>query len=186
MMNKVFKSMLGILQAYKDDGPKSPLHVGEVMNCWTAFAIFKEAQVFYSMGLNTTEDKPLQKKVKEIFEASVKDELKLKNFLIKEGVPLPTTSERKPDSRPSTIPLGVKLTDDEIANGISLKLASVNLLCASTISQAVRTDVVLMFLQFQTHILMFAAELKNLMEQRGWLKTPPYYLPPGNPIKSRS
>ena len=182
-MKKVFNSMLGILQSYTDDAPKSPLHVGEVMNSWTAFAIFKEAQVFYSMGLNTTDDKSLRKMAQEIFDASVKDELKLKEFLIKEGVPLPPTSETKPDSRPSTIPLGVKLTDDEIANGISLKLASVNILCANTISQAVRTDVGLMFLQFQTHILMFAAELKNLMEQRGWLKTPPYYLPPGNPIK---
>lgn len=79
--------------------------------------------------------------------------------------------------------MGVKLTDDEIANGISLKLASVNVLCATTVSQSIRTDVGLMFLEFQTHILLFAADFKTLMEKRGWLKSPPAYLPPGAPTQ---
>lgn len=92
-MKSILKSMLGILQSHTDNEPKPPLHVGEVMNCWTAFAIFKEAQVFYRMALNTTDDQQLKKKTQEIFDASVKDQSKLKHFLIKEGVPLPPTSE---------------------------------------------------------------------------------------------
>ncbi|WP_347549176.1 DUF3231 family protein [Pseudalkalibacillus hwajinpoensis] len=179
-MKTIFKSMLGVIQSYTDDTPEYPMHVGEVMNCWTTFAIFKEAQVFYRIALNTTEDHQLKKITQEIFDGS-KDQSKLKTFMIKEGVPLPSTSQEKPDSSPSTIPLGFKLTDDEIANGISLKLTAVNVLCASAISQSIRTDVGLMFIQFQIHILMFAAEIKTLMERRGWLKTPPYYLPPGTP-----
>ncbi|WP_226656078.1 DUF3231 family protein [Guptibacillus hwajinpoensis] len=182
-MKSILKSMLGILQSHTDNEPKPPLHVGEVMNCWTTFAIFKEAQVFYRMALNTTDDEQLKKKTQEIFDASVKDQNKLKHFLIKEGVPLPPTSEAKPDSSSETIPMGVKLTDDEIANGISLKLASVNILCATTVSQSIRTDVGLMFLEFQTHILLFASDFKTLMEKRGWLKSPPPYLPPGAPTQ---
>ncbi|MFK3958009.1 DUF3231 family protein [Guptibacillus hwajinpoensis] len=180
-MKTVLKSMLSVLQSHTDNEPKPLLHVGEVMNCWTAFAIFKEAQVFYQMALNTTDDEQLKKKTLEIFDASVKDQNKLKHFLIKEGVPLPSTSQTKPDSSSETIPLGVKLTDDEIANGISLKLASVNILCATTVSQSIRTDVGLMFLEFQTHILMFAADFKTIMKKRGWLKSPPSYYPPGAP-----
>ncbi|MDP4551041.1 DUF3231 family protein [Alkalihalobacillus macyae] len=182
-MKKIYSSMLGILQSYKDDTPKPPLHVGEVMSCWTAYAIFREAQIFYKMALNTTEDKPLKNITQEIFDGSITDWNKLRDFLIKEGVQLPPTSQAKPDSKPSDIPLGVKLTDDEIANGIALKLAAVNMLCASSISQSTRTDVALMFLKVQTNILMFSAELKTLMEKKSWLKTPPYYLPPGAPTQ---
>ncbi|TKD69172.1 DUF3231 family protein [Pseudalkalibacillus hwajinpoensis] len=180
-MQKIFKSMLSAIQSHKDDTPKPPMHVGEVMSCWTAYAIFREAQIFYKMALNTTEDKPLKNITQEIFDGSVEDWNKLRDFLIKEGVQLPATSQAKPDSTSSEIPPGVKLTDDEIANGIALKLAAVNMLCASSISQSTRTDIGLMFLKVQANILMYSAELKTLMEKRSWLKTPPYYLPPGAP-----
>ncbi|WP_197249547.1 hypothetical protein [Cytobacillus firmus] len=47
---------------------------------------------------------------------------RLHDFMIKEGIILPSAPEDMPKSDPDSVPLGVKLTDDVIANDLSLKL----------------------------------------------------------------
>ncbi|WP_261176540.1 DUF3231 family protein [Anaerobacillus sp. CMMVII] len=101
--------------------------------------------------------------------------------MIKEGVPLPPVPDKKPLSEPDEIPLGAKLTDNEIANGVSLKIAMAAVECAMANSQSIRTDVGLMWLEFYTEMLTFGATTKTLLRKRGWIKVPPYYYPPGLP-----
>ncbi|WP_257985486.1 hypothetical protein [Bacillus sp. V5-8f] len=48
----------------------------------------------------------------------------IKNFLVKEGVPLPQISSQKAVFVPAGVPEGVKLTEDEKANLISVKVAT--------------------------------------------------------------
>jgi hypothetical protein len=70
------------------------------------------------------------------------------DFMIREGL-LPDTSESRPESNPNAVPLGVKLTDDEIANGVSIKTASAIMLCASGASQCIRNDVGQMWIELK-------------------------------------
>mgnify|MGYP001144279393 CR=1 FL=1 len=44
--------------------------------------------------------------------------------MIKEGITLPPAPEDMPIAEPNSIPLGVKLTDNVIANDLSLKIIS--------------------------------------------------------------
>ena len=85
-----------------------------------------------------------------------------------------------PRSDSKSIPLGVKLTDDVIANELSLKIVSLIMRAASAASESIRTDVGLLFIQFQTEKYSFATRLKHLMRKRGWIKVPPFYIPPGS------
>jgi hypothetical protein len=84
-----------------------------------------------------------------------------------------------PISDANDIPPGVKLTDDVIANELCLKIVSLIVRAAGAASESIRTDVGLMFIQFQTEKFAFATRLKHLMRKRGWIKVPPFYLPPG-------
>lgn len=163
-----------------DDDPTPPLHVGEVMNCWTLLALFREGEVYYQSGLNTTTDPELRHAFQEGLKASQKESEELKNFLIKEGIPLPPMEESKPESDPDSIPLGVKATDNELANTISIKIALSIAFIGQALSVTIRNDVGVMLLKFQSELLAYGSNLKSLMKKRGWLKVPPYYYPPGS------
>jgi len=71
------------------------------------------------------------------------------------------------------------MTDDEIANIVAVKLVAAITFCATAASQAVRNDVGIMFLEFQTEAMRYSVILKSVMKKRGWLKYPPEYVPPG-------
>lgn len=180
-MTSVFEAVIDTIKTYIDDGPTSPMHVGEVMACWTYLALIQESSVFLQGGLNTTMDEELRQTLVESKEQCQSQAKRLTDFLIQEGISLPPTSEQKPVSEPSAVPLGVKLTDDEIANGISIKTASAIMSCASAASQCIRSDVGVMFTHFLTEKLKYGASLKALMRKRGWIKIPPYYVPNGLP-----
>ncbi|BFT69428.1 DUF3231 family protein [Paenibacillus sp. P36] len=170
------KSVLGSLL---DEEPVPPLHVGEVMTLWTLLTIYEEGQVIYKIALNTTTDAELRHAVENAVHESLQDIEMVRDFLIKEGVPLPSVSAEKPDSESNQIPLGVKFTDDEIANLIIGKITACIALCGQGVSQGLRTDVTIILLRSMSRLLQFSAPYRSLMRKRGWIKPPPYYYPPG-------
>ncbi|WP_216827610.1 DUF3231 family protein [Alkalihalobacterium elongatum] len=180
-MTRAIEAITELLQSFIDDEPKPPLHVGEVMSLWTAVTAFQEARALYQAALNTTTDPDLRHTLENAVQASKKDYNMIKEFLIKEGVQLPAVNEDKPNSDPTAVPEGVRLTNDEIANLISAKVATSISFCAASMSQSIRSDVGLLFFQIQVQLMKFATPLKNLMKTRGWLKSPPPYSPPGVP-----
>ncbi|HJV45139.1 MAG TPA: hypothetical protein VJ824_05355 [Bacillota bacterium] len=77
------------------------------------------------------------------------------------------------------IPLGVKLTDEELANGLALKVIAMSTAASTAAAQSVRTDVGVMWVQFLNEALVYGATLKTKMRKRGWAKLPPAFTPPG-------
>jgi len=180
-MVNVIEAAVNTIKSIFDDAPKEPLHVGEVMSCWLYLGGLEEAQIYVQAGLNTTVDEQLRHALMEDRKIGESQKQRLMDFMLKEGVSLPPASEPKPDSDPNGIPLGVKLTDDELANGLSLKIAGLILSAASASSQAIRNDVGIMFAQFQAEKMVLGANVKAMLRERGWIKIPPYYYPPGAP-----
>ncbi|MCR2821557.1 DUF3231 family protein [Lederbergia panacisoli] len=175
------EALIEVFQSLFDDEPKPSLHVGEVMACWTYLAVLEEAVALEQLGINTTEDPELKKVLQKSMDGANSQAIRLKDFLQKEGVPFPPAPESKPLSDPNAIPLGAKMTDSEIANSVSVKLASSVAMCATGAVQSIRNDVGLMLLEFQTEAMRYSVILKSLMKKRNWLKIPPYYFPPGKP-----
>jgi hypothetical protein len=60
--------------------------------------------------------------------------------MLKEGITLPPTHENMPHSDPNSIPLGVKLTDEVLANELSFKIVSLILRAAGASAESIRTD----------------------------------------------
>jgi hypothetical protein len=169
------------MKAFMDDDPKPPLHIGEAMGCWTYLGFLGEVQNYERIALNTTIDPEL----KDLFETGLelaKSHIKqLHEFMQNEGVPLPPMAPEKTLSDPNDIPLGVKLSDNELANGMVVNLISAAVMCATVANQSLRADVSLMFLKFQLEKMAYMATFKTMIKTRGWLKVPPSYNPPGRP-----
>lgn len=181
MPGQAFEAFLKVLHSLFDEEPKPALHVGEVMSCWTYLTILEESVAFEQLAINSTDDTELLNIVHKTLGGASSQASRLKDFMQQEGIVLPPASEPKPVSNPNAVPLGAKMTENEIANFVSVKIASSITLCGSALAQTIRNDVALMFFEFQVEAMEYGAILKSTMRKRGWLKVPPYYLPPGLP-----
>jgi hypothetical protein len=186
-MANVLESAVNVIRSMFDDETKEPLHVGEVMACWLYLGGLDEARSFVEAGLNTTTDDELRHAFEEDEKLGKSQRERLKKFMLDEGITLPPAPEPKPVSDANSIPLGVKMTDDELVNGLSLKIVSLIIHAATASAQSVRNDVGLMFAQFQAEKMILGTNVKAMMRKRGWLKIPPYYYPPGAaPINAKT
>lgn len=182
-MVNILEAVTNVVQSLVDDEPKSPLHIGEAMNCWTYLGMMEEEISLVQLMLNTTTDDELTAILHSAEKLASSQKNKLKDFMQREGVPLPPAAEEKPKSEPNEVPLGAKLTDNEIANSLAVKAIANTLACSKGAVESLRNDVGLMFVQFFGEKIVFAANLKALMRKRGWVKVPPYYYPPGLPSR---
>ncbi|MCX7711447.1 MAG: DUF3231 family protein [Clostridia bacterium] len=180
-MPNIFEAVSNVVKTFVEGEPKTPLHVGEVMHCWTYITALQESIAYEEVGINTTTDNELKKVLLEAKKMCESQAERLRRFMQEEGVPLPEGSSAKPKSDPDAVPLGVRLSDEELVNGVSLKVASAIVACATGQSQSIRNDTGLIWLEFQAEQLTFGTNLKNLMRKRGWIKMPPPYCPPGVP-----
>lgn len=174
------EATLNVFHSFTDD-KKTPLHVGEVMSLWMYLAFVEEIINYEQVALNTTSDNELEKIFQEAINIAKSHQKEIKEFLLKEGVPLPTEPQEKPPAESKLIPIGAKFTDSELANALSINFATVTVMCTQAASQSLRIDVGTIFLKYQLDKMMVGIKIKKLMEKRGWLKIPPYYYPPGKP-----
>ncbi|MFP5111959.1 DUF3231 family protein [Bacillaceae bacterium C204] len=179
-MVNILETFMDAMKSSTDQDENQPLHVGEVMACWIYLAGLELAKVSVQAGINTTTDDELRAILEEDMELGNSQRKRLHDFMIKEGITLPPAPEDMPVSDPNSIPPGVKLTNDVIANELSLKIISLIMRAAGAASESIRTDVGLLFIQFQAEKFAFATRLKHLMRKRGWIKVPPFYVPPGS------
>ncbi|GEL76461.1 DUF3231 family protein [Tenuibacillus multivorans] len=177
---KWFESSLQVLKSLNDNR-KDQLHIGEVMACWTYLAFVESIISYEEIGLNMTTDQDVQKFIPDALKVANSHKQELRDFMLKEGVPLPSSPEHKPKADPKAVPEGTKLTDDELMNTLSINFVYAGDMCAAAASQCIRTDVGLMFLKFQVDKFSLGFSAKEIMRKRGWLKRPPAYNPPGAP-----
>jgi len=183
-MINVIETLIDYIKNSSTDDPPSRPHIGETMGCWLYFTALAEEIPALETCLNTTTNTELLKLVQDSKNLAESQIDTLKKLMIKEGIPLPEIPATKPKSDPNSIPLGAKATDSEIANLISVKIASNIVMCSTNMGQSIRTDIGLMWLKFHTEKIILGSKVKILMQQKGWLKIPPYYYPPGAPHNS--
>jgi Protein of unknown function (DUF3231) len=180
-LSNLFEAIINSIKVSTDYDTKHPLHTGEVTGCWVYYTAIKEFLRFEEAGLNTTNDDELIEMLKDAHKVCSSQVEIIENFMIQEGIPLPELPSPKTNSSNKEVPLGVKLTDDEIANGVGIKVATAIINSAAGQAQSVRNDFGQMMLRFNLEMVTFGSTLKSLMRKRGWLRIPPYYIPPGSP-----
>jgi hypothetical protein len=179
-MNNILEAAIDTIKSLTNEKKPQPLHVGEVMASWFYLAGLEIAKVTVQSGINTTNDVELQNMLKDDLELNKSQRERLYTFMLREGITLPPAHEDMPFSDPNSVPLGVKLKDEVLANELSLKIASLIIRAASANAESIRTDFGIMFLQFQAEKVMLGTKLKQLMLTRDWIKIPPLFIPPGS------
>ncbi|SEN55898.1 Protein of unknown function [Mesobacillus persicus] len=184
-MPNPFEAVWNLLKTSIDNTnePKTPLHVMEVGDFWKYVTMVEEFIRYEEIGLNTTTDDEVREMLTDVIRICESQVKTVSEFMRQEGIPLPDVTSAKPKSESKEIPLGVKLTDDEIANGITFKLVNCMQVCTLGQVNSIRNDVGMMWLKFYSEWVTFGTTLKTLMRKRGWLKVPPYYYPPGSPTQ---
>jgi hypothetical protein len=179
-MQNVIDTVKSLIQEHLIQEPDTPLHTGEVMNIWTFYLFVDEAKRFCRLSMNHSADKELLHMLEDVI-YHLEDPMisKLGEFMQTNGIPIPDTSAQKSPTEPNDIPSGAKMTDVEISNFLSVKLATGLVFCTRGTAESTRNDVGMMFTEFYTQKLVFTTKLKQLMKKRGWLKVPPYYYAPG-------
>jgi hypothetical protein len=182
-MTNPFEAVWSTLKLAIDstDEPKTPLHVIEVGDCWKYLTTVEEYIRYEEIGLNTTTDDEVREMLTDVIRLCESQVKRLNQFMREEGISLPNVTSAKPKSESKGIPLGVKLSDDEIVNGVTFKLVVCLKACAKGQGDSIRNDVGKMWLEFYLQWVTFGATLKALSRKRGWIKVPPYYYPPGAP-----
>lgn len=180
-MQNIFETIFDYLKTTYDNEAKPRPHIGEAMGCWLYFTALSEEVPVLEASLNTTTDTELLSLINKSKKLGEHQMNTLKAFMIEEGIPLSPSAESKPKSDPNSVPLGTKMTDEEIANFISAKIATNIIMCSTNMSQSIRSDIGVMWARFHAEKMVFGFELKTAMRKRGWIKVPPYYYPPGAP-----
>lgn len=184
-VGSMFKNATSILESLTDNH-KDPLHVGETMACWSYLAFVANIVTYIEVGLNMVTDSDLKKLLQDGHKLTTSHKKEMSEFMQQEGISLPEMPENKPESNPNEVPLGAKLTDDELINTININFITAADMCAASASQCLRTDVALMFIKFQTDKLSIGLKSRELMKKKGWLKMPPSYQAPGMPTKDKN
>jgi len=177
----LLEALKSVVESFIKDENKTPLHIGEAMGCWIFIALVGETQVQTEAGINSTTDPELRKALQEAVNMLKSQKERISAFMRSEGIPLPPLSESKPISDPNSVPLGVKLTDNELANSLKKKISMAITNSSETAAQSLRSDVSLMWAVFLQENITFLTTFKSLMRKRGWLKVPPPYYPAGLP-----
>lgn len=183
-MTNIFESLKDLFTPMADDERKNPLYIGEVTHFWLLLTLIEEGIMIFQLALNTTTDDQLMHALSNGHPSAKEVCQRLRNYFINEGIPLPPSSENKPKSNPNAVPLGVKYTDEEIANLVSAKVAAEITLIGQGLALCVRNDACKLLMEAQIEIFKYGSSLKKMMRERGWLKVPPYYYPPGAPTSN--
>ncbi len=158
------------------DGEKRPLNVLEVSNLWFYLLATETTLRNEELGVNIVQDPKLKSIIQETTESvhiPMRDELK--EFLAKEGVPLPRTTPQKPVGEFRDIPEGARLSDEEMANLLSYNLAAGVSYAARGLTESIRADVGLLFSKFIMKKTLAGLTVKQYLDEHGWLHVPPFY-----------
>lgn len=164
---------MGILSGNPKD---QPLHYGEVMAVWTAFATNSGLIAAYQTFYNHTGDKDLAKILEDSIKSCKDENEQLETILKVNGIALPPSPPERPNARLEDIPAGARFNDPEISAALTRDVVSGLLAFSQSIGMSIREDIGMMFAQFHMKKEQLGAKLLKLNKEKGWLIPPPLHV----------
>ncbi|HYF75970.1 MAG TPA: DUF3231 family protein [Symbiobacteriaceae bacterium] len=153
---------------------EKPLHAGEVMHLWKIMAAFTDGHTLLLVLLNHASDTELKRYIESFTKDFEEPWMKrFTDFMQNEGIPLPPASAVHPKANHNEIPLGAKFTDGEIASVIAAKVLTGTAFVQAAILDTLHYGLARMLMELELAAYRQAFVLRQLMEERGWMKAPP-------------
>lgn len=163
---------MGILSG----APKNePLHYGEIYGVWSALLKAKSAIAANQTLLNHAGDRELRQLIEEAIKMGQGEARQLEELLIEHQIQVPPSPPARAKASIDQIPDGARFQDPEIIASMAASTGTAMTADSQMIAQCIREDVGLMFAQFHTEKVAFAAKTLRLSKEKGWLIPPPLY-----------
>ncbi len=161
---------MGILSGNPKD---EPMHYGEIFVVWQASAAAKGAISFYQAYLNHAGDKDLKKLLEALIDQARIEMKELDTLLVDNGLASMPAMPERPEAKLEDIPVGARLSDQEIAAALSTDVSAGLVACSQAMGQSIREDIGALFAKYHMSKTALGVKILELNKNKGWLVPPP-------------
>ncbi|WP_144939617.1 DUF3231 family protein [Paenibacillus sp. 32O-W] len=172
---------MGILSG----NPKEePLHYGEIYDVWSFSMKAKGCSSVYRAYSFHAGDKDLKAILNDLIgqaelEAKECDAILTNNDI----VPSPALPER-PETKLADIPMGARISDQEIAALIAADNAASMVACSQIMGKSIREDIGALFAKYHATKTALGLRLLEMNKAKGWLVPPPLQIKRPEPVNA--
>jgi hypothetical protein len=161
---------MGILSGNPKD---EPMHYGEIYAVWLNSTKAKGAVSVYQAYQYHAGDKDLKKILSDLIDQAKLEINECDTLLTQNGItPSPSLPER-PEVNIADIPIGARLTDQEISALISVDTFMGLTACSQIISNSIREDICALYMKYHTTTAAIGLKILRMNKEKGWLIPPP-------------
>lgn len=162
---------------------KEPMHYGEIYGAWSYLVSIKGALVRYQVFANHAGDLDLKQFIRNYIDNAIRPQIQQVEELLKANeLALPPTPPERANAKLEEIPVGARITDQEVAAVLGVDLGAGLVVCSQMIGQSIREDIHMMFSRFHTENAKHGLQLLRITKEKGWLVPPPLHVDLPEPV----
>jgi len=164
---------LGILSGNPKD---EPIHYGEVFDVW-AFSLKAKGCVSIYRAYNFhAGDKDLKEILGDLINQAELEVIECDTILTSNGIAPSPDLPARPEAKLTEIPVGARITDQEIAALIAADTAASLVTCSQIMGKSIREDVGALFGKYHLTKAALGLKILQLTKEKGWLVPPPLHV----------
>lgn len=164
---------MGILSG----NPKhEPLHYGEVFDLWAFSAKAKGCVSVYRAYVYHAGDKDLKQILSDLINQAELEAKECDSILLDNGIVPPPDLPPRPEAKLEDIPIGARITDQEISPLIAADTAASMAACSAMAGKSIREDVGALFIKYHATKTVIGLKILELSKENGWLVPPPLHM----------
>jgi hypothetical protein len=164
---------LGILSGNPKD---EPIHYGEVFDVW-AFSMKAKGCVSIYRAYNFhAGDKDLKEILGDLINQAELEVKECDTILTSNGIAPSPDLPARPEAKLTEIPVGARITDQEIAALIAADTAASLVTCSQIMGKSIREDVGALFGKYHLTKAALGLKILQLTKEKGWLVPPPLHV----------
>lgn len=172
---------MGILSGNPKD---EPLHYGEIFDVWAFSVKAKGCVSVYRAYDYHSGDDDLKKILGDLINQAELEEKECDQILISNGIASSPSLPDRPEAKLEEIPIGARLTDQEITSLIATDTAASMVACSQIMGKSIREDIGALFGKYHMTKAAIALRILEMSKEKGWLVPPPLHIMrPENPEK---
>lgn len=164
---------MGILSGNSKD---EPLHYGEVFDIWSSSVKAKGCISVYRAYQYHAGDKDLKKILGDLINQAELEAEECDQILTHNGIAPSPTLPARPEAKLEEIPVGARITDQEIAALVSTDTASSLVACSMVMGKSIRVDVGALFGKYHATKAALGLKILQMSKEKGWLVPPPLHI----------
>lgn len=164
---------MGILSGNPKD---EPLHYGEAFDLWSSSTKAKGCVSVYRAYLYHAGDKDLKQILSDLINQSELEAKECDHILLGNGIVPPPDLPARPEAKLEDIPVGARLTDQEISTLTAAENAASMTACSMMMGKSIREDIGALYAKYHATRTAIGLKILEMNKNKGWLVPPPLHV----------